>query len=160
MVSIPFLGVFFHWLGGLASGSFYVPYRGVKKWSWETYRLVVTRLKPEVCAAVCSNPKRPCCHPVCWPDDAASREECRKKVTQFMKANTLKIHLSVCLCQLGLALTVFAAPTDPLATSFQHPPASAQPWVYWFPLSGNFIKAGITADLEAMARIPNMGQKP
>jgi L-rhamnose-H+ transport protein len=36
----PFLGVFFHWLGGLASGSFYVPYRGVKKWSWEVYWLV------------------------------------------------------------------------------------------------------------------------
>jgi len=36
----PFFGVFFHWLGGLASGSFYVPYRGVKKWSWETYWLV------------------------------------------------------------------------------------------------------------------------
>jgi len=36
----PFLGVLFHWLGGLASGSFYVPYRGVKKWSWETYWLV------------------------------------------------------------------------------------------------------------------------
>jgi L-rhamnose-H+ transport protein len=36
----PFLGVFYHWLGGLASGSFYVPYRGVKKWSWETYWLV------------------------------------------------------------------------------------------------------------------------
>ncbi len=36
----PFLGVVFHWLGGLASGSFYVPYRGVKKWSWETYWLV------------------------------------------------------------------------------------------------------------------------
>jgi L-rhamnose-H+ transport protein len=35
-----FLGVFFHWLGGLASGSFYVPYKGVKKWSWETYWLV------------------------------------------------------------------------------------------------------------------------
>src|SRR5262245_17253498 len=35
----PFLGVFLHWLGGLASGSFYVPYRGVKKWSWETYWL-------------------------------------------------------------------------------------------------------------------------
>ena len=40
MVSNPFLGVFFHWLGGLASGSFYVPYRGVKKWSWEVYWLV------------------------------------------------------------------------------------------------------------------------
>ncbi|MFV1968326.1 MAG: L-rhamnose/proton symporter RhaT [Pirellulaceae bacterium] len=36
----PFLGVFFHWLGGLASASFYIPYRGVKKWSWETYWLV------------------------------------------------------------------------------------------------------------------------
>jgi L-rhamnose-H+ transport protein len=36
----PFLGVFFHWLGGLASASFYVPYRGVKKWAWETYWLV------------------------------------------------------------------------------------------------------------------------
>ena len=36
----PILGVFFHWLGGLASGSFYVPYRGVKVWSWETYWLV------------------------------------------------------------------------------------------------------------------------
>lgn len=34
------LGVVFHWLGGLASGSFYVPYKGVKKWSWETYWLV------------------------------------------------------------------------------------------------------------------------
>ena len=36
----PFLGVLFHWLGGLASGSFYVPYRGVRMWSWETYWLV------------------------------------------------------------------------------------------------------------------------
>lgn len=36
----PFLGVVLHWLGGLASGSFYVPYKGVKKWSWETYWLV------------------------------------------------------------------------------------------------------------------------
>src|SRR5438094_3262346 len=40
MVPNPFLGVFFHWLGGLASASFYIPYRGVKKWSWETYWLV------------------------------------------------------------------------------------------------------------------------
>ncbi len=32
----PLIGVIFHWLGGLASGSFYVPYRGVKRWSWET----------------------------------------------------------------------------------------------------------------------------
>ncbi|MCL4787582.1 MAG: L-rhamnose/proton symporter RhaT [Verrucomicrobia bacterium] len=35
----PFLGVFFHWLGVLASGSFYVPFRFVRKWSWEVYWL-------------------------------------------------------------------------------------------------------------------------
>jgi L-rhamnose-H+ transport protein len=35
----PFRGVVFHWLGGLASGSFYVPFRGVKKWAWEVYWL-------------------------------------------------------------------------------------------------------------------------
>ena len=40
MTPNPFFGVFLHWLGGLASGSFYVPYKGVKKWSWETYWLV------------------------------------------------------------------------------------------------------------------------
>jgi len=34
------LGVLFHWLGGLASASFYIPYRGVKRWSWETYWIV------------------------------------------------------------------------------------------------------------------------
>jgi L-rhamnose-H+ transport protein len=39
MQSNPLLGVVFHWLGGLASGSFYVPYKGVRKWSWETFWL-------------------------------------------------------------------------------------------------------------------------
>lgn len=34
-----FIGVIYHWLGGLASGSFYVPYRFVKYWSWEIYWL-------------------------------------------------------------------------------------------------------------------------
>ena len=40
MIPNPALGVFFHWLGGLASASFYVPYKGVRCWSWETYWLV------------------------------------------------------------------------------------------------------------------------
>ena len=39
-MSNPLIGVVYHWLGGLASASFYIPYRGVKKWSWETYWLV------------------------------------------------------------------------------------------------------------------------
>jgi L-rhamnose-H+ transport protein len=33
----PLLGVFFHWLGGLASASFYVPYKRIKLWSWEIF---------------------------------------------------------------------------------------------------------------------------
>lgn len=39
MVANPLVGVVYHWLGGLASGSFYVPYRGVKRWAWETFWL-------------------------------------------------------------------------------------------------------------------------
>ena len=40
MAPNPLLGVLYHWLGGLASASFYIPYRRVKHWSWETYWLV------------------------------------------------------------------------------------------------------------------------
>ena len=36
----PALGVILHAIGGLASASFYLPYRGVKGWSWESYWLV------------------------------------------------------------------------------------------------------------------------
>jgi L-rhamnose-H+ transport protein len=36
----PFLGVLLHAVGGLASASFYIPFRGVKYWAWETYWLV------------------------------------------------------------------------------------------------------------------------
>jgi L-rhamnose-H+ transport protein len=35
----PLLGVFFHWLGGLASASFYVPYKRIHLWSWEIFWL-------------------------------------------------------------------------------------------------------------------------
>jgi L-rhamnose-H+ transport protein len=34
------LGVFFHFLGGFASGSFYMPYKKVKGWSWESYWII------------------------------------------------------------------------------------------------------------------------
>ena len=40
MAPNPAVGVVFHWLGGLASGSFYVPFRAVRRWAWETYWLV------------------------------------------------------------------------------------------------------------------------
>ena len=34
------LGVFLHFVGGFASGSFYIPYKKVKSWHWESYWLV------------------------------------------------------------------------------------------------------------------------
>jgi L-rhamnose-H+ transport protein len=34
------LGIIFHFIGGFASGSFYIPYKKVKGWSWETFWLV------------------------------------------------------------------------------------------------------------------------
>lgn len=34
------LGVIFHFIGGAASGSFYMPYKKVKGWSWESYWIV------------------------------------------------------------------------------------------------------------------------
>src|SRR5215217_7365145 len=34
------LGVIFHFIGGFASGSFYMPFKKVKGWAWETYWLV------------------------------------------------------------------------------------------------------------------------
>lgn len=34
------LGVLFHFIGGFASGSFYTVFKGVKKWSWESYWIV------------------------------------------------------------------------------------------------------------------------
>lgn len=34
------LGVIFHFIGGFASGSFYMPYKKVKGWAWESFWLV------------------------------------------------------------------------------------------------------------------------
>ncbi len=34
------LGVFFHFIGGFASGSFYIPFKKVKGWNWESFWIV------------------------------------------------------------------------------------------------------------------------
>jgi L-rhamnose-H+ transport protein len=34
------LGVIFHFIGGFASGSFYIPFKKVKGWAWESYWIV------------------------------------------------------------------------------------------------------------------------
>jgi L-rhamnose-H+ transport protein len=39
LIANPLLGVVLHWIGGLSSASFYVPYKGVRRWSWEIFWL-------------------------------------------------------------------------------------------------------------------------
>ena len=34
------LGIFFHFIGGFASGSFYMPYKKVKGWHWESFWII------------------------------------------------------------------------------------------------------------------------
>ncbi|MFA5292740.1 MAG: L-rhamnose/proton symporter RhaT [Phycisphaerae bacterium] len=34
------LGIFFHAIGGFAAGSFYIPFKKVRQWAWESYWLV------------------------------------------------------------------------------------------------------------------------
>src|SRR3978361_1225376 len=36
----PFIGVIYDWLGGLASASNFIPFRGIKRWSWEIYWII------------------------------------------------------------------------------------------------------------------------
>lgn len=36
----PFLGIVYHWIGGFASATNFIPFRGIKRWSWEIYWIV------------------------------------------------------------------------------------------------------------------------
>jgi L-rhamnose-H+ transport protein len=36
----PFLGVLYHWTGGLSAASCYLPFRVIRRWSWEIYWLL------------------------------------------------------------------------------------------------------------------------
>lgn len=40
MTPSPFIGVLFHAIGGVAAGSFYIPFKKVQRWTWEAYWLV------------------------------------------------------------------------------------------------------------------------
>lgn len=66
----PFLGVVYHWTGGLAAASFYIPFRRVQRWAWETYWLVggifswivvpwamAALLVPDVSAVISATPR-------------------------------------------------------------------------------------------------------
>jgi L-rhamnose-H+ transport protein len=36
----PFIGVIYHWIGGFASATNFIPFRAIKRWSWEIYWLI------------------------------------------------------------------------------------------------------------------------
>ena len=36
----PFIGVIFHWIGGFASATNFIPFRRIKRWSWEVYWII------------------------------------------------------------------------------------------------------------------------
>ena len=36
----PFIGVIYHWIGGFASATNFIPFRGIKRWSWEIYWII------------------------------------------------------------------------------------------------------------------------
>ena len=36
----PFIGVLYHWIGGLASASNFIPFKGIRRWAWEIYWLI------------------------------------------------------------------------------------------------------------------------
>ncbi len=67
----------------------------------------------------------------------------------------MNIRTLVKLTMMSLLLTMSSAvhASDKMAADFAKPPQEAKPWVLWFPINGNLTKEGITADLEAMARV-------
>jgi L-rhamnose-H+ transport protein len=36
----PFIGVLYHWVGGLASASNFIPFRRIQRWSWEVFWII------------------------------------------------------------------------------------------------------------------------
>ena len=40
MLPSPVIGTVYHWLGGLASASNFIPFRPIKRWSWEIYWII------------------------------------------------------------------------------------------------------------------------
>ena len=65
----PLVGVIYHWIGGLASASNFIPFRPIKRWSWEIYWIIqgfaAWIVAPLVLACVFWCPI--CCGPACGP---------------------------------------------------------------------------------------------
>ena len=75
-----------------------------------------------------------------------------------MKRNILTIGLMLAMAlPLAAAEPSPAAAAESLESGFLKPPASARPHTWWHWMNGNITREGITADLEAMARVGSGG---
>ncbi|MBN1421199.1 MAG: hypothetical protein JXP34_20670 [Planctomycetes bacterium] len=69
-----------------------------------------------------------------------------------MKRSTSMI-AACAFAALALAPLATVRSADPLESGFARPPASTKPWCYWYWISDDISREGITRDLEAMARV-------
>lgn len=70
-----------------------------------------------------------------------------------MKKVALHLLFLILVPVVSAAQDSYAAEPSDLARNFVSPPVDARPWTYWFWMNGNISREGITADLEAMARV-------
>ena len=64
----------------------------------------------------------------------------------------MKLKLLTLLLALSVA-PITAPAADSLECGFAQPPDSTKPWCYWYWITDNISKEGITKDLEAMKRV-------
>ena len=65
----------------------------------------------------------------------------------------MKIKLLIGYGLLVIRAGVLTASGDPLESGFVQPPEQTKPWCYWYWISDNISREGITRDLEAMSRV-------
>ena len=69
-----------------------------------------------------------------------------------MNGRIFKIGVLLIRVFLGLQLSAQAQSQDSLAEYFRYPPDVTRPWCYWYWISDNISKEGITKDLELFVR--------
>ena len=83
------------------------------------------------------------------------RSQCRHPVpikTRFRHCMKSIRLTAILLAAIAVSMPLSAA-ADPLESGFANPPDQTRPWCYWYWISDNISKEGITKDLEAMNRI-------
>ena len=71
-----------------------------------------------------------------------------KKPSMVNLMKMTKRMLALVACSISIS-----AWADPLESGFAHPPDQTKPWCYYYWISDNLSKTGITKDLEAMSRV-------